>query len=160
LSTVIRNGFTPTIILVNNKGYTVERVIHGPSRPYNDIAAWDYQNMLNFFGGKEKGARSYSASTYGELSAVIEDPDFARSGNIQLLEVHLDKFDAPWTMTAQVNLMQRSGSVREAEWDSQCQRERNILDTSLWLSRDRLPIGGEHVNAANKTVVQRGFSIE
>ena len=37
LSTMIWKGFKPTIFVLNNAGYTVERFIHGPEEEYNDI---------------------------------------------------------------------------------------------------------------------------
>ncbi len=47
IGTIINHGLSPIIFLINNEGYTVERVIHGPERHYNDIAnGWDHQIML------------------------------------------------------------------------------------------------------------------
>ena len=40
LSTVMRHGLTPTIFVLNNKGYTIERHLHGRDRRYNDIVNW------------------------------------------------------------------------------------------------------------------------
>ncbi|MDY7024360.1 MAG: thiamine pyrophosphate-binding protein, partial [Cyanobacteriota bacterium] len=40
LSTIIRLGLNPIIFLINNDGYTVERMIHDGS--YNDIQPWKY----------------------------------------------------------------------------------------------------------------------
>jgi pyruvate decarboxylase len=40
LSTVMRHGLTPTIFVLNNKGYTIERYLHGRDRRYNDIVNW------------------------------------------------------------------------------------------------------------------------
>ena len=37
LSTMIRNQLKPIIFVINNDGYTVERLIHGMKAPYNDI---------------------------------------------------------------------------------------------------------------------------
>ncbi|MEU1620778.1 thiamine pyrophosphate-binding protein [Streptomyces sp. NPDC005722] len=42
LGTFGRHGLAPVVVLVNNRGYTVERVIHGARAAYNDIAAWDW----------------------------------------------------------------------------------------------------------------------
>jgi TPP-dependent 2-oxoacid decarboxylase len=92
LSTIIRHGFAPTIILINNSGYTIEHVIHGPTQRYNDISqTWDYQNMLKFFGSTN--SRSYTARTYEQLVAVLDDPEFTANKTMQLLEVFMDKFD-------------------------------------------------------------------
>ncbi len=40
LSTVMRHGLTPIIFVLNNKGYTIERHLHGRDRRYNDIVNW------------------------------------------------------------------------------------------------------------------------
>ena len=39
LSTLLRLRLSPTVVVVDNDGYTVERAIHGPDAPYNDISA-------------------------------------------------------------------------------------------------------------------------
>jgi pyruvate decarboxylase len=39
LSTMIWKGLNPTVFVLNNAGYTVERFIHGPEEEYNDINA-------------------------------------------------------------------------------------------------------------------------
>lgn len=36
--TMVRERLTPTIFVVNNNGYTVERLIHSPEQGYNDIS--------------------------------------------------------------------------------------------------------------------------
>jgi pyruvate decarboxylase len=40
LSTLAKTGANPIILLINNKGYTIEEELH-PGR-YNHIAEWDY----------------------------------------------------------------------------------------------------------------------
>jgi pyruvate decarboxylase len=39
LSTMIWKGLKPVVFVLNNAGYTVERLIHGPEEEYNDINA-------------------------------------------------------------------------------------------------------------------------
>src|SRR5579862_828478 len=39
LSTMVWKGLKPTVFVLNNAGYTVERFIHGPDKEYNDINA-------------------------------------------------------------------------------------------------------------------------
>ena len=51
LSTMIRQDIKPVIFLINNDGYTVERLIHGMEEPYNDINMWDYKALPKVFGG-------------------------------------------------------------------------------------------------------------
>ncbi|KAI0920093.1 hypothetical protein AcV7_006086 [Taiwanofungus camphoratus] len=40
LSVMIRSGMKPIIFVLNNKGYTIERYLHGMTRKYNDISNW------------------------------------------------------------------------------------------------------------------------
>ncbi|KAI9740329.1 MAG: hypothetical protein M1834_004908 [Cirrosporium novae-zelandiae] len=134
LSTVIRHGFRPTIVLINNRGYTIDRIIHGPARQYNNIAeAWDYQNMLKFFGARE--SRSYVVRTFEELDIVLEDPHFQANDCPQLLEVILDKLDAPWMLTEQMNIVQSRYAARLEAWDKECGRERRVLDSNRFDSK-------------------------
>lgn len=107
IGTLIREGLTPTIFVINNAGYTVERLIHGPMQQYNDISTqWNYQQMLSFFGGTGGSAksRSYAARTYAELGKVLTDPDFQKSECVQMLEVFFDMMDSPWNLRAVLDL--------------------------------------------------------
>jgi pyruvate decarboxylase len=117
--------------LINNSGYTVERVIHGPTRAYNDISVtWDYQNMLKFFGASSK-SKSYTARTYEELHTVLQDPEFAASQHIQLLEAFMDKYDAPWNMLKLVKVGSEGAAAGLKKWDEECGRRRVVKDTNL-----------------------------
>jgi hypothetical protein len=40
LSVMIKVGVKPIIFMPNNKGYTIERYLHGEKRKYNDITNW------------------------------------------------------------------------------------------------------------------------
>ncbi|KAF8635899.1 hypothetical protein AX15_000078 [Amanita polypyramis BW_CC] len=96
LSSMIREGVTPIIFLLNNSGYTIERCIHGVDRKYNDIANWKWTSLLNDLGDLDgKRSRSYSVKTTHELSALLEDEIFNKADKMQLVEVMMDKLDAP-----------------------------------------------------------------
>ena len=88
IGTYIRNGLTPTIFLINNDGYTIEREIHGPEQQYNDISPmWEYQKMLEFFGGRSEPKvkmTSVQAKTVEELEKILTDPEFAKGDHIQV----------------------------------------------------------------------------
>ncbi|EER26631.1 hypothetical protein D8B26_002975 [Coccidioides posadasii str. Silveira] len=104
--TIIREGLKPTIFVVNNAGYSIERLIHGPMQQYNDISTqWDYQKMLSFFGAPN--APTYVAKTYAELGKVLNDEAFKKGDRIQLLEVFFDMLDSPWNLTALLDLKEK-----------------------------------------------------
>ena len=93
LATVIRHGLAPTVIVVDNNGYTVERAIHGPSQPYNDISPWDWTALPAFFGGADKSL-AVRVSTTGELSAALDDAQ-QHPDRLTLLQVVVPAMDVP-----------------------------------------------------------------
>lgn len=92
LSTILREKLNPIIVLVNNRGYTIERYILGMNDDYNDIANWRYVDLPKVFC-PETDMASYSAATEGELAAALQHIENNPSG--AFLEVHLDPEDAP-----------------------------------------------------------------
>ena len=49
LSTIVRRGLAVTVIVLDNRGYGTERVIHEGS--FNDINPWEYQLLPQLLGG-------------------------------------------------------------------------------------------------------------
>ena len=67
LSSLCRRKSNAILLLMNNDGYTTERVIH--EGPYNDIQPWAYHRLPEVFGGGWGGAsRRKTSST--RLSSV------------------------------------------------------------------------------------------
>jgi TPP-dependent 2-oxoacid decarboxylase len=66
LSTIVRLGQNPVVFVLDNDGYTVERVIH--EGPFNDIRQWRYDRLFEVFGGPP-GLR---VATPGELERAVE----------------------------------------------------------------------------------------
>ncbi|KAI1937293.1 hypothetical protein LOZ66_004211 [Ophidiomyces ophidiicola] len=112
--TIVREGLAPTLFVINNAGYSIERLIHGPMQQYNDISTqWNYQKMLTFFGAPD--APNYVARTYAELATVLTDEQFKKGDQIQLLEVFFDMLDSPWNLTALLELKEKRLQAAAAE---------------------------------------------
>lgn len=92
LSTILREDLHPIIVLINNRGYTIERWILGMNSAYNDIADWDYGKLPEVFHPGTT-MKSYSARTEGELKKALHDIESSDTG--AFLELHLDPADAP-----------------------------------------------------------------
>ena len=94
LGQMIREGLPAVIILVNNDGYTVERVIHGPEERYNEIPTWRWELALPFFGAREEDSLVLRASTGQELAEALkvtaDNPE-----KLVFLEVVTSYDDAP-----------------------------------------------------------------
>ena len=87
LSTMIRNRLKPIIFLINNDGYTIERVIC--DRPYNDIQPWHYHKLVEVFGG----GVGLDVRTEGELEDALGKA--AAGDGLVFIEVHTGRLDCP-----------------------------------------------------------------
>ncbi|WP_433565553.1 alpha-keto acid decarboxylase family protein [Nocardia sp. CA-151230] len=72
LGTWIREQLNGVIILVDNNGYAIERAIHGPAAPYNDIAPWRWPELPHAFGGDAESVLTLRATTVGELQHCLK----------------------------------------------------------------------------------------
>lgn len=91
LSTIEKQGLNPTIFLIDNDGYTVERIIHGPNMPYNDIQPWDYEMLAKSFGSQ---IWSTVVETESELQQALEQrKKFAKQ--LALIILKMGRLDAP-----------------------------------------------------------------
>jgi indolepyruvate decarboxylase len=87
LSTMIRNRLKVVIFLINNDGYTIERVIS--NRSYNDIQPWHYHKLVDVFGG----GLSFDVRTEGELEKALGRAAIA--DGLVFVEIHTERWDCP-----------------------------------------------------------------
>ncbi|THH27005.1 hypothetical protein EUX98_g7185 [Antrodiella citrinella] len=105
LSVMMKMGVKPIIFLLNNRGYTVERFLHGQTAKYNDITNWRWTSLLTAFGGIEgETCQSYTVRTKTELDALLNTESFARADKIQFVEMIMEMHDAPKGLKAQAKL--------------------------------------------------------
>ena len=108
---------TPTnSIIINNKGYTIERAIHGARQTYNDIPDFNYEHLLPLFSGSrslEEVKCNYArASTKDDLEKLLGDGRYDNPKDTQVLEIRMDPFDLPWKLAKALN-MRRPGYLKE-----------------------------------------------
>jgi len=87
LSTMIRNHLRPIVCLLNNDGYTIERVITDHS--YNDLQPWAYHKLVEVFGG----GLGLDVRTEGELEEALAQAVTAEG--LVFIEIHTDRMDCP-----------------------------------------------------------------
>ncbi|KAJ8296115.1 putative pyruvate decarboxylase C3G9.11c [Rhodotorula toruloides] len=106
VATMVRLDLKPILVVLNNDGYTIEKKIHGETAGYNDISSWNWQSMLDFFNAYDqpKPTRSWLAPTRRELERILADDEFRKADRIQVLEVKMDKLDAPVALEKQGKL--------------------------------------------------------
>lgn len=88
LSSMARYGKSPIVFVVNNRGYTAERLIH--DGPFNDIPDWRYHKLPEAFGGGE----GVDVHTEEELEAAMQKASGYRGPGPLLIEIHVDPMDA------------------------------------------------------------------
>ena len=91
VSTMLRYQTKPIIFLINNDGYTIERIIHGPRMSYNDIQMWHYADLPKVFGNNVWTAK---VKTELELENVLQELE-KHNQQLRFIEVTMDKDDAP-----------------------------------------------------------------
>jgi len=103
LSTMIRNNLKPIIFLINNDGYTIERVI--VDHPYNDIQPWHYHKLVEIFGG----APGFDVRTEGELEDALDKA--AKADGLVFIEIHTGRLDCPESLRSAGRSMAKTNQL-------------------------------------------------
>jgi pyruvate decarboxylase len=108
IGNMVKQNLSPLIFIINNAGYTIERVIHGAKQSYNDIVPFAYQHMLPFFNMPAEQAEQnfHRAEDKAQLEEILKlervrDPVGWGKGP-QVVEIMIDMMDVPWRLATQV----------------------------------------------------------
>lgn len=93
LSTIVRNGYSPVVIVLDNHGYGTERFLHAGDWKYNEIHPWNYYSLPAVYGG----GRGYLIKNEGEFEAALEQAWNDRS-QMHILHVKLAEGDGSETL--------------------------------------------------------------
>lgn len=86
LSTAVKLGFNPIVLVLNNKGYTTERFLQ--EGPFNDIPNWEYHRLPDLLGG----GWGFEVRTEGELDQALKAA-LNNEDTFSLLNIHLEPND-------------------------------------------------------------------
>ncbi|EBM3224117.1 indolepyruvate decarboxylase [Salmonella enterica] len=92
MGSMLRDGQTPLILLLNNDGYSVERAIHGAAQRYNDIASWNWTQIPQALNAAQQ-AECWRVTQAIQLAEVLER--LVRPQRLSFIEVMLPKADLP-----------------------------------------------------------------
>ncbi|KAF9691084.1 hypothetical protein EKO04_011180 [Ascochyta lentis] len=135
---MIKADMAPIIFVINNAGYTVERLIWGahqrehPPRfslkrradvqvVYNDIVPHAYSHLLPLYHHPSPSPSFHRAATKTELATILANPGVRHPHTLQLVELVLPKLDTSWRLGSQV-------AVRSEEQKARLTRE-GFVDT-------------------------------
>ncbi|ODV67414.1 pyruvate decarboxylase [Hyphopichia burtonii NRRL Y-1933] len=108
LSAMIRAENKPYIFVLNNKGFTIEKLIHGPKAHYNQIQPWDHAKFIESFN--PKNAETHSVHKVKDLENLFNDAKFAKSDKFRLIEINLEEMDAPINLIEQAKLSEKANA--------------------------------------------------
>ncbi|MEI6241106.1 MAG: thiamine pyrophosphate-dependent enzyme [Planctomycetia bacterium] len=91
LSTIVKRGLPVVVIVLDNKGYGTERIIHEGS--FNDINPWRYELLPQVLGG----GTGYEVRTEAEFDAALTKALADESG-MSLIRVHIGVDDRSVTL--------------------------------------------------------------
>jgi len=92
ISQMGRRGLKPTVFVLNNSGYLIERLLcKDPDIAYNDVAPWRYSELPHALGCD--GWFTTRVTTCGELDQALRQA--AQSGSASYIEVVTDEYAAP-----------------------------------------------------------------
>ena len=93
VSSMMRYGVKPIIIVINNSGYTIERALcKNPMDLFNNIASWNYSKLPDVFNGK---SWSIKVGTEQELHEALINAEQEQKDKLCYIEICTDKMDMP-----------------------------------------------------------------
>jgi indolepyruvate decarboxylase len=93
LSTLIRNGHHPIVILLDNHGYGTERYLHAGDWKYNEVHPWNYCELLKVYGG----GKSHLVDTQADYEQALQEA-WDDKEHLHLIQVKLIENDASNTL--------------------------------------------------------------
>ncbi|KAK3070663.1 Pyruvate decarboxylase 1 [Teratosphaeriaceae sp. CCFEE 6253] len=77
---LLKLDLRPLVFVLNNNGYTVERLIHGPTAEYNTLPAWDYRQLCTVFGPGHRSQYYGPITTCEGLATLLESAEMREPG--------------------------------------------------------------------------------
>lgn len=94
VSSMMRNKLKPIVIVFNNSGYTIERILsRDPFDFFNDIAKWDYSKLPQVFDGDAWVAQ---AKTKKEFDEVLKQAEIEQKSRLCYIELFTGQMDLPF----------------------------------------------------------------
>ena len=89
LSTIVRHGFCPIVIVLDNAGYGTERLLHAGDHKFNEIHPWQYHKLPDVLGS----GTGHEVRTEGEFDRALRSAQ-ADAHTMSLIRVLLDPSDS------------------------------------------------------------------
>lgn len=106
ISSMMRQKLKPIVIVFNNAGYTIERILsNDPWDSFNDIAKWDYSKLPQVFDGD---VWITQARTNAEFDKALKQAEIEQKSRMCYIEIFTGQMDLPF-LTSKI-----AESIKEA----------------------------------------------
>lgn len=93
ISNMMKNNLKPIVIVFNNNGYTIERILSdNPDDFFNDVIQWDYSKLPTVFKGD---CWIKQARTCAEFDEALKQAEIEQKSRMCYIEIFTDKMDLP-----------------------------------------------------------------
>jgi indolepyruvate decarboxylase len=103
LSNLVRHKFPTVVIVLDNKGYGTERLLHPGNWQFNEIHPWQYEKLPEVLGG----GTGYVVRTEGEFDRALVAAWQDRSGP-SILRIVLDRQDCSRALSKMAERMSKT----------------------------------------------------
>jgi indolepyruvate decarboxylase len=103
LSTIVRRGCNPIVILLNNQGYGTERFLHAGDWKFNEIHSWNYHKLPEVLCG----GTGYHVKTEGEFDKALTSA-WADEQGMSLIHAEIPRLGASKALTRLAERMSKS----------------------------------------------------
>lgn len=94
ISNMMKNGLKPILFVINNDGYTIERILsRSPWDFFNEVIKWDYSKLPQVFEGDVWVAQ---AKTNLEFDEVLKQAAKEQKSRMCYIELFTEKMDLPF----------------------------------------------------------------
>jgi indolepyruvate decarboxylase len=105
LSIFLKHKLNPLVIVLNNRGYTTERMIIDGS--FNNIVDWNYHKIIDLIGG----GKGYKITSEGELEVSVQE--WLKGGSLVVLNCILDPTDVSSALKRATDSLSRKVKTKE-----------------------------------------------
>lgn len=93
ISNMMKNKLKPIVIVINNSGYTIERILsNDPWDFFNEVIKWDYSKLPGVFEGD---VWVKQAKTNREFDEALRQAETEQESRMCYIELFTDKMDLP-----------------------------------------------------------------
>lgn len=105
-ATLARHDQKPIVLVIDNDGYTIERLIHGMNAKYNDVAKIDYTKIPSAFGAKDEQVETFDVFTEKDLVDALDKAQ-SETDKFVLIQVHMAFNDAPASLSEMGKMIEK-----------------------------------------------------